>query len=126
MSASDAGVVEARRGQGGRPDFREGAAPDGGIISTPLPARLWPGPIVIAKPVDPTRGQVNEMSAAGPGPISRLKARRSARPHHRYKVTPKSCPTDVADDDQARLGDRADAGVRRRSRLHSPPPATQK
>ena len=33
------------------------------------------------------------MSAAGPGPISRLEARRSARPHHRYKVTPKSCPT---------------------------------
>jgi hypothetical protein len=36
---------------------------------------------------------VNEMSAAGPGLISRLEARRSARPHHRYKVTPKSCPT---------------------------------
>ena len=33
------------------------------------------------------------MSAAGPGLISRLEARRSARPHHRYKVTPKSCPT---------------------------------
>jgi hypothetical protein len=37
--------------------------------------------------------EVNEMSAAGPGPISRLEARRSARPHHRYEVTPKSCPT---------------------------------
>ena len=34
---------------------------------------------------------------------------------------------DVADDAQARLGDRADAGGRAsRSRLHSPPPATQK
>src|ERR1700726_1979172 len=40
----------------------------------------------------------------------------------RYRVTPKSGPTDVADDDQARLGDRADAdaGARSRSRLHSP------
>ena len=36
---------------------------------------------------------VNEMSAAEPGPISRLEARRSARPYHRYKVTPKRCPT---------------------------------
>jgi hypothetical protein len=36
---------------------------------------------------------VNKMSDAGPGLISRLEARRSARPHHRYKVTPKSCPT---------------------------------
>jgi hypothetical protein len=36
---------------------------------------------------------VNEISAAGPGPISRLEASRSARPHHRYKRTPKSCPT---------------------------------
>jgi hypothetical protein len=57
------------------------------------PCSAWSGRIVIAKPVDPTRGQVNEMTAAGPGPISRLEARRSAHPHHRYKVTPKSCPT---------------------------------
>ena len=35
---------------------------------------------------------------------------------------------DVADDDQARLGDAAgaDLDARSRSRLHSPPPATQK
>jgi hypothetical protein len=69
---------------------------------------------------------------------------------YRYELTPKSCPTragrlkqqsagqseqlqakerhDIADDDQARLGDRADAeaGARSRSRPHSPPPATQK
>ena len=69
----------------------------------------------------------------------------------RDKLTPKSCPTRagrlktatlramssnsrpkkrhyVADDDQTRLGDRADAdaGEGSRSRLYSPPPATQR
>ena len=81
---------------GPRPDARplggEGAAPGWGIVSTPLPLGL----------IRPDRDRqarrsyapaVDEMSAAGPGPISRLEARRSARPHHRYKVTPKSCPT---------------------------------
>ena len=39
-----------------------------GTLATP-PTRLGPAGSVIAKPVDPTRGQVNEVSAAGPGPI---------------------------------------------------------
>jgi hypothetical protein len=57
------------------------------------PHSAWSGRIVIAKPIDPTLAAVNEMSDAGPGPISWLEARRSARPHHRYKLAPESCPT---------------------------------
>jgi hypothetical protein len=66
----------------------EGAAPDGGNTATPLPAQAWPGRIMIAKPFRSYLPAVNEVSAAGPGRISRLEARRSARPHHRYKLTP--------------------------------------
>ena len=31
------------------------------MISTPTPARLWPGRVIVAKPVDPVPA-VNEMS----------------------------------------------------------------
>ena len=85
MSASDAGVVETRRGQGGRPTFREVDA---------APRSAWSGRIVIAKRVDPTREQVNEMSAAGGGGAhSSGWEPRSAPARGRYKLTPKSCPT---------------------------------
>ena len=91
------------------------------------------------------------MSAAGPGLISRLESRPISAPAPSLQGDPEKLPDprrqveggnlaghdeepqaepghDVADGPQARLGDRVDedAGARRRSRLHSPPPATQK
>ena len=64
----------------------------------------------------------------GPGSGGRQDPLPSADRAARYRVTPKSSPTDVADDDQARRGDSADtdAGARSRLRPHSPPPVTQK
>jgi hypothetical protein len=69
------------------PILREGAAEDGRVTpSTPLP--LWLDRARSSSPSQPQSYSpaVNEMSAAGPGLILRLEARRSARPHHRYKV----------------------------------------
>ena len=58
------------------------------------PRSAWSGRIVIAKPVDPTREQVNEMSAAGGGgDHSSGWEPRSAPARGRYTLTPKSCPT---------------------------------
>ena len=57
------------------------------------PRSAWSGRIVIAKPVDLTRRRSMRCQPRGRGLISRLGARRSARPHHRYKLTTESCPT---------------------------------
>jgi hypothetical protein len=56
------------------------------------PRSAWSGRIVIAKPVDPTRRRSTKCQLRGRAYLE-LEARRSARPHHRYKLTPKSCPT---------------------------------
>jgi hypothetical protein len=45
-------------------DLRGRSGAVGGTLDA-APRSAWSGRIVIAKPVDPTRGQVNEMSAAG-------------------------------------------------------------
>jgi hypothetical protein len=55
MSASGAGGVETRRGQGGRPDFGEGAAPEGGQLDAAPHAGLGPAGSDHRAQFDPTR-----------------------------------------------------------------------
>jgi hypothetical protein len=122
-------AVLARRLVKARSGPREGAAPDGGHSRRCSPARALSGGI-IAEPVYRTCRRSTKCQPRSPSPPRRL----TQCPAPDYRLTPKRCPPPAGRKRprlprfraQARLGDKADAGARIRSRLHSPPPTTQR